>query len=52
MKEKYERLSLTVTLFDEEDVITTSTYDRNNAYRNIDDLGNNGVRTAPPGNWY
>lgn len=50
MKEKYERLSLTVTLFDEEDVIVTSTYDRNNAYRNIDDLGNSGGRQVP-GTW-
>ena len=36
MKEQYERLTVAITQFDEEDVITTSAVDRNNAYVNID----------------
>ena len=38
MKEQYERLTVAITQFDEEDVITTSAVevDRNNAYFNID----------------
>ena len=51
MKEKYERLTLTVTQFDEEDVITTSSVDRNNAYVNLPDLDGDGGRQAP-GSWY
>ena len=38
MKEQYERLTVAITQFDEEDVITTSAVDRNNAYFNIDDF--------------
>ena len=49
MKEKYERLILTLTQFDKEDVITTS--DLNNAYRKITDL--NGTNDDKlPGSWY
>lgn len=52
MKEEYERLTLSVTQFDVEDVIVTSVYDRNNWYTNITDLDNTGGKTAPPGPWY
>ena len=51
MKEKYERLTLTVTQFDAEDVITTSVVDRNNVYTNFNDLGEDGGRAAPPSPW-
>ena len=43
MKGKYEKSILTITLFSDEDVITTS--DRNNAYRELDDLSDSGERT-------
>ena len=36
MKEKYERIELTVTRFPKEDIITTS--DINNAYRMLSEL--------------
>ena len=51
MKEKYERLTLTVTQFDAEDVITTSVVDRNNVYIGITDLDGDGGKAAPPGPW-
>lgn len=47
MKEKYDRAEFTVTEFDEEDVITTSKIDRNNAYNNINDFDNGSSRVAP-----
>lgn len=50
MKEIYEKLTLTVTHFDVEDVITTSAVDRNNAYWYIFDLDGD-VRDVPPGPW-
>ena len=42
MKQEYKRTVLTITEFDEEDVITTSSPDRNNAYmslKSLNDLG-------------
>ena len=45
MKGKYEKSILTVTLFSDEDVITTS--DINNAYTELDDLNDSGGRMAP-----
>ncbi len=47
MKEKYDRAEFTVTEFDEEDVITTSVIDRNNAYWDISALDNNNSRAVP-----
>lgn len=47
MKEKYNRAAFTVTEFDEEDVITTSVVDRNNAYCNISDFDNDNPRAVP-----
>ncbi len=47
MKEKYNRAAFTVTEFDEEDVITTSVVDRNNAYWNISDFDNDNPRAVP-----
>lgn len=49
MKEQYERLTVAITQFDEEDVITTSAVDRNNAYFNIDKFKN---PIKLPGTWY
>ena len=40
MKQDYERTRLTITPFDEEDVITTSVFDRNNAYQDMSELLN------------
>ncbi len=50
MKEQYERLTVEITQFDEEDVITTSAVDRNNAYFNIDKFDTKQIRL--PGTWY
>lgn len=49
MKEQYERLTVAITQFDEEDVITTSAVDRNNAYFNIDDFDKKTIKV--PGAW-
>ena len=52
MKEQYEKLTLTVTHFDSDDVIATSEIDRNNAYRALDSLSSSSTREAPaPGSW-
>ena len=52
MKQEYNRTVLTITEFDEEDVITTSSPDRNNAYFDISALDSNGADSpAPPGAW-
>ena len=45
MKQQYEKTVLTITRFSDEDVITTS--DRNNAYRELSQLNDNGERMAP-----
>ena len=45
MKEKYERIELTVTRFSDEDVITTS--DTNNAYRSLSELNANEDGRSP-----
>lgn len=47
MKEKYDRAEFTVTEFDEEDVITTSRVDRNNAYCKISDFDKNNSKAVP-----
>ncbi len=47
MKEKYDRAEFTVTEFDEEDVITTSKIDRNNAYWKISDFDNGNSKAVP-----
>lgn len=47
MKEKYDRAAFTVTEFDEEDVITTSKVDRNNAYWDISEFNNDNSRAVP-----
>lgn len=47
MKQPYEKSVLTITCFSEEDVITTSTLDRNNAYRELSQLDDSGDRLAP-----
>lgn len=47
MKEKYDRAEFTVTEFDEEDVITTSEVDRNNAYWDISDFDNGNSKAVP-----
>ena len=44
MKQEYEKAILNITPFDEEDVITTSGVDRNNAYNDINDLDESGGR--------
>lgn len=44
MKEQYERIVLTVTYFDCEDVITTSVVDRHNAYSALEDLSGSDSR--------
>lgn len=49
MKEQYERLTVEITQFDEEDVITTSAVDRHNAYFNIDEFK---TPIKLPGTWY
>ena len=46
MKEKYEKSFLIITRFSNEDVITTSE-DRNNAYRDLSELNNQGRDTVP-----
>lgn len=51
MKQKYERIIFTVTHFDEEDVITTSTWDKDNAFQNRSELDNQGTRNAPLTSW-
>ena len=52
MKPEYERILLTITQFDEEDVITTS-IDTNNAYQDISEMldRDKGGRPVPPGPW-
>ena len=45
MKENYEAIVMTVTVFDENDVIVTSEVDRNNAYQNLSDLNDEDGRT-------
>ncbi len=52
MKEQYEKLTLTVTYFDSDDVIATSEIDRNNAYIALDSLSGSNTRQVPPGSWY
>lgn len=52
MKQAYERLVLTVTRFEEDDVIMTSEIDRNNRYVDLSDLNNKSSRDLPPGPWY
>ena len=47
MKEKYDRAEFTVTQFEEEDVITTSGFDRHNAYNSYSGLNKDNVREAP-----
>lgn len=48
MNVMYEKPVLKLTEFDSEDVITTSTIDRNNAYRALEDLsGGSNVRDVP-----
>lgn len=47
MKQKYEKTILTITFFAEDDVITTSEYDRHNAYRRLSDLNDSGDRLVP-----
>lgn len=47
MKEKYDRAEFTVTEFYEEDVITTSEVNRNNAYWDISYFDNNNSRAVP-----
>ena len=48
---KYERTNLKITRYSKEDVITTSTYDKNNAYNAIRDLDKK-ARRSVPGQWY
>lgn len=55
MKQMYERIVLTVTKFDCEDVITTSAMDKNNAYQDLSEMltNDNAGRSAPlPGSWF
>lgn len=47
MKQQYERSVLSVTRFADEDVIVTSEYGRNNAYRGLSELNDDGSRVAP-----
>ena len=47
MKEKYDRAAFTVTEFDEEDVITTSRVDRNNAYWDISAFDKDNSKAVP-----
>ena len=49
---KYERTNLKITRFKEEDVIATSTYDRNNAYTAIRDLDKKARQRSAPGQWF
>ncbi len=52
MKQEYKRAEFTLTQFDEEDVITTSEVDRNNAYQSLEALNQKGSGVPePPGNW-
>lgn len=52
MKQEYKRAEFTLTQFDEEDVITTSVVDRNNAYKSLEALNQKGSgAAAPPGSW-
>ena len=53
MEHEYERIKLTITFFDKEDVIVTSEIGRNNAYESINDLGgSSGRMPSTPGPWY
>ena len=48
MKQQYEKTVLNVTRFDDSDVITTSyVVDRNNAYRSLSELNDDGDRMVP-----
>lgn len=47
MKQKYEKSILTITRFSDEDVITTSE-DRNNAYRTLEQLNQKEARNPVP----
>lgn len=51
MKQEYNRTVLTITEFDEEDVITTSEVNRNNAYRSFSDLDDIGSGSPAPPVW-
>ena len=51
MKQEYNRTVLTITEFDEEDVITTSSPDRNNAYHSLSDLDDIGNGSPAPPVW-
>ena len=51
MKQEYKRTVLTITECDEEDVITTSAPDRNNAYRSLNDLDSIGADSPAPPVW-
>lgn len=51
MKQEYNRTVLTITEFDEEDVITTSAVDRNNAYHSLSDLDDIGSGSPAPPVW-
>ncbi len=53
MKQEYNRTVLTITEFDEEDVITTSDVftDKNNAYNDIRDLDEIGNGSPAPPAW-
>ena len=51
MKQDYERILLTITQFDEEDVITTSMFDRNNAYQDMSELLNKDKGSSRPIPW-
>ena len=51
MKQEYKRTVLTITEFDEEDVITTSSPDRNNAYRSFSELERIGNDSPAPTVW-
>ena len=47
MKQKYERTVFTVTPFDEEDVITTSATDTNNAFQDMQGMIDNDAGARP-----
>ena len=51
MKQEYNRTVLTITEFDEEDVITTSEVNRNNAYRSFSELEGIGNGSPAPPVW-
>ena len=45
MKQEYEKIVLNITVFACEDVITTSSVDRNNAYTELSQLDDTSGRT-------